>query len=60
MRSRIFDPFLTTKEPGKETGLGLAIAYQIIVEKYHGNIQCSSTPEQGTEFTIEIPIKSEG
>lgn len=54
--SKLFDPFFTTKPVGKGTGLGLSISYQIIVEKHHGHIQCESTVEQGTVFTIEIPI----
>lgn len=59
VRSHIFDPFFTTKEPGKGTGLGLSISYQIIVEKHHGQIKCSSTFGKGTEFLIEIPIHPE-
>ncbi|MEH2055193.1 MAG: GAF domain-containing protein [Nostoc sp.] len=55
VRSHIFDPFFTTKAPGKGTGLGLSISYQIIVEKHHGQIKCSSTPVEGTEFLIKIP-----
>ena len=52
----IFDPFFTTKPVGKGTGLGLSVSYQIIVEKHHGYLKCHSTINQGTEFTIEIPI----
>ncbi|MEH1937559.1 MAG: GAF domain-containing protein [Nostoc sp.] len=55
VRSHIFDPFFTTKAIGKGTGLGLSISYQIIVEKHHGQIKCSSKPGEGTEFLIEIP-----
>jgi PAS domain S-box-containing protein len=55
VRRQLFDPFFTTKPPGKGTGLGLAIGYQIVVEKHRGNLQCTSTPGKGTEFTIEIP-----
>ena len=58
VRSHIFDPFFTTKAPGKGTGLGLSISYQIVVEKHHGHIKCSSNPGQGTEFLIEIPCGS--
>lgn len=57
VRTRIFEPFFTTKEVGKGTGLGLSISYQIVVEKHHGQLRCSSQPGQGTEFVIEIPIK---
>ena len=58
VRAHIFDPFFTTKAPGKGTGLGLSISYQIVVEKHHGHIKCSSKPGQGTEFLIEIPCGS--
>ncbi|MGB3492383.1 MAG: HAMP domain-containing sensor histidine kinase, partial [Elainellaceae cyanobacterium] len=49
-------PFFTTKPVGKGTGLGLAISYQIIVERHLGQIECNSTPGQGTEFIIRIPL----
>ncbi|MHC5778101.1 GAF domain-containing sensor histidine kinase [Nostoc sp.] len=58
VRSHIFDPFFTTKGIGKGTGLGLSISYQIVVEKHHGQIKCSSKPGEGTEFLIEIPTTS--
>ena len=54
---RLFDPFFTTKPVGKGTGLGLAISYQIVVEKHGGNLQYNSVLGQGSEFTIEIPLK---
>ncbi|MBW4495230.1 MAG: PAS domain S-box protein [Oscillatoria princeps RMCB-10] len=57
VRRRIFDPFFTTKPVGAGTGLGLAISHSIIVEKHRGHLKCSSAPGQGTEFTIEIPIR---
>ncbi len=57
VRSQIFEPFFTTKPVGKGTGLGLSISYQIVVEKHGGTFQCTSTPAQGTEFWIEIPIQ---
>lgn len=53
----IFDPFFTTKPMGKGTGLGLAISYSIITEKHKGKLACSSTPGEGTEFAIEIPLR---
>ncbi|AFZ02109.1 ATP-binding protein [Calothrix sp. PCC 6303] len=56
VRSRIFDPFFTTKPIGKGTGLGLSISYQIITQKHHGQIECYSTPGEGTKFVVEIPI----
>ena len=57
VKQRLFDPFFTTKPVGKGTGLGLSISYQIVVDKHGGQMQCFSTPGQGTEFVIDIPIK---
>jgi hypothetical protein len=56
VKKRIFDPFFTTKPVGEGTGLGLSISYQIIVEKHGGQLYCFSTPGEGTEFVIEIPL----
>jgi len=55
IRSRIFDPFFTTKPAGKGTGLGMSISYQIITQHHQGNLRCICQPDQGTEFTIQIP-----
>jgi PAS domain S-box-containing protein len=59
VKPRIFDPFFTTKPVGKGTGLGLSICYQIIVEKHGGRLKCFSSPGQGTEFVIEIPLRQQ-
>ena len=56
VQQQIFDPFFTTKPVGKGTGLGLSISYQIVVEKHGGQLKCFSTPGEGTEFCIELPI----
>ncbi|MBD2499524.1 ATP-binding protein [Anabaena azotica] len=53
---RIYDPFFTTKEVGKGTGLGMAISHQIVVERHRGILKCRSQPGQGTEFWIQIPV----
>jgi len=53
---RIFEQGFTTKEVGKGTGLGMAIAHQIITEKHGGLIECSSELGKGTTFTITLPI----
>ncbi|WP_448268635.1 ATP-binding protein [Nostoc sp. DSM 114159] len=53
---RIYDPFFTTKDVGKGTGLGMAISYQIVVDKHGGMLKCRSQPSEGTEFWIQIPI----
>ena len=58
IQKKLYDPFFTTKEVGKGTGLGMAISYQIIVEKHGGFLNCLSELDRGTEFEIKIPIKS--
>jgi signal transduction histidine kinase len=56
MKQRIFDPFFTTKPIGIGTGMGLAISYQIVVERHGGVLECRSQPGVGTEFLIQIPV----
>ena len=56
--SKLFDPFFTTKPVGQGTGMGMSISYQIITEKHHGKLYCNSVSDKGTEFVIEIPMKS--
>jgi two-component system NtrC family sensor kinase len=53
--ARIFDPFFTTKPVGKGTGLGLSICYGII-KKMGGEIHVQSVVDEGTKFSIRIPI----
>ena len=52
---KIFDPFYTTKPPGKGTGLGLAISLRII-EAFGGSIRVESTEGKGSTFTVELPV----
>jgi two-component system NtrC family sensor kinase len=52
--NKIFDPFYTTKPPGKGTGLGLAISVRII-ETFGGSIHVESTEGKGSTFTVELP-----
>jgi two-component system NtrC family sensor kinase len=54
----IFDPFFTTKEPGKGTGLGLAVSYTII-EQLGGSITAESTVDKGTRITLRLPLFKE-
>ncbi len=56
VKAEIFNPFFTTKSVGKGTGLGLALSYQIIVEKHGGKIECLSSAFQRTEFHIYLPF----
>lgn len=51
---RIFEPYFTTKEAGKGTGLGLAVVHGI-VQRYGGQITVNSSSETGTCFTILLP-----
>lgn len=57
IKSRIYDPFFTTKPIGKGTGMGMSISYQIIVEKHGGKLECLANSPQGTEFIIQIPAR---
>ncbi len=57
VQKNIFDPFFTTKPVGSGTGMGLSISHQIITETHHGELTCTSTPGQGTCFTIQLPIR---
>ncbi|RCJ29464.1 hybrid sensor histidine kinase/response regulator [Nostoc minutum NIES-26] len=58
VKQHIFDQLFTTKAVGKGTGLGLAIAQQIVVEKHGGAIEVNSLPGPGTEFIINLSLKS--
>jgi two-component system NtrC family sensor kinase len=55
VKEKIFDPFFTTKDVGEGTGLGLSIVFSII-EKHKGKIIVNSTPGEGAEFIIYLPL----
>jgi len=57
-RSRMFEPFVTSKEVGKGTGLGLYVSREII-GAMGGQISYATSALGGAEFTIELPIKIE-
>jgi signal transduction histidine kinase len=56
LQPRIFEPFFTTKAPGAGTGLGLHIAYNIVVHKHHGQITVASEPGE-TRFRVVLPVR---
>jgi signal transduction histidine kinase len=55
VRERIFDPFYTTKDVGKGTGLGLDISHRVVVEDHKGDIRVLSKPGD-TRFQVRLPI----
>ena len=56
---KLFDPFVTTKAPGRGTGLGLSICYAI-VKRYDGEILVESEPGQGATFKVILPVYRPG
>jgi signal transduction histidine kinase len=57
-KNKIFNPFFSSKEVGKGTGLGLSISYGII-KNHRGEIAFDSTIDQGTTFTLRLPLNAE-
>jgi signal transduction histidine kinase len=55
--TKIFEPFYTTKPPGRGTGLGLSICYGIIAD-HGGRIDVDSAAGRGSVFRITLPIAS--
>ena len=53
--NKIFDPFYTTKEVGRGTGLGLSVSLGII-EEHRGKIEVQSRTGKGTTFIIKVPL----
>jgi signal transduction histidine kinase len=54
---KLYEPFFTTKEVGRGTGQGLAIARSIVVGKHGGELSVSSAVGSGSEFTLRLPIR---
>jgi len=55
VRARIYEPFFTTKEIGKGTGQGLAIARSVVVDKHGGSIDFETQDGTGTTFIVRLP-----
>jgi len=58
IQDRIFEPFFSTKPVGEGTGLGLDIAWRIVVKKHHGDLRVESVPGD-TRFQVRLPIQPE-
>jgi len=57
-QTKIFEPFYTTKPPGRGTGLGLSICYGIVTD-HRGRIEVGSAPGRGAVFRVYLPIHKE-
>jgi two-component system, NtrC family, sensor kinase len=53
---KIFQPSFTTKPTGQGTGLGLSLAYDIVVKGHGGKLEVESTEAVGTAFILFLPI----
>ncbi len=53
---RVFDPFFTTREVGRGTGQGLAIARRLVVERHGGSLTFETAPGEGTTFHVRLPV----
>jgi two-component system NtrC family sensor kinase len=54
---KLFEPFYTTKPPGRGTGLGLSICYGLVAD-HGGRLEVESTPGSGSTFRIVLPMES--
>ncbi len=57
--SSIFDPFYTTKRPGRGTGLGLSICKSVLKE-HNGSVEAANAPDGGAVFTVTLPMATAG
>ena len=59
VKTRIFEPFYTTKPPGQGTGLGLHVTHDIVVNRHHGQLLVESKPGK-TKFIVILPKQIKG
>ncbi len=59
VKEKIMQPFFTTKPTGEGTGLGLSLTYDMVVKGQGGSIQVNSIEGEGSEFIIQLPIKTD-
>ncbi|MCI5212142.1 MAG: sensor histidine kinase, partial [Candidatus Electrothrix sp. ATG2] len=57
--AKIFEPFFTTNRHHGGSGLGLYICYNLVTAGLNGTIQCDSSPGNGVQFHIHIPVQLE-
>jgi signal transduction histidine kinase len=57
IKSKIFQPFFTTKPTGEGTGLGLSLSYDIITKGHGGTLEVESVEKEGTMFIVKLPIQ---
>ena len=55
LQHQVFEPFVTTKEPGEITGLGLNISHRIVTDVHHGALTLDSRPGR-TAFSVRLPV----
>ena len=57
LHKKVFEPFYTTARDKGGTGLGLNILYNLVRQKFNGEIDLKSTPGEGTKVTVCIPVE---
>jgi two-component system, NtrC family, sensor kinase len=60
VKTKMFNPFFTTKPAGEGTGLGLSLSHDIVVKQHGGTLDVSTEPGSHTQFTIALPRAPQG